>query len=191
VIVKYGLLGLLKLPLLRTLWPNTPCVILIRNPAEVIVSNLEKKSSWLDLLYDGRTTTFGIPPSGVLAVGKGELCAWAIGRMCSEALSALDRNCIVIDYSYLTVQVVIDIAAFFGLTFSPAMQANLSNLLRFDSKKRHELFESDTDAKWRRSTPTIRQGAERWVDAPYRELFQRCFVSDSSHDTTFNDNFTI
>ncbi len=63
VIIKSVPVGIVSLPLLRSIWPAVPCIILIRDPVEVLVSNLRRPPAWLVERYNALTRTgFGTPP---------------------------------------------------------------------------------------------------------------------------------
>src|SRR6185437_5800694 len=47
VVIKCGVGGGALLTVLRTIWPDVPCIALIRNPLEIIVSNCKTPARWL------------------------------------------------------------------------------------------------------------------------------------------------
>jgi hypothetical protein len=174
VVVKFGPCGILELRAIRVVWPRVPCIVLIRTPIEVLVSNLRSPPRWMRYWYeDPKSHWIGYPPREVLASDAANCCAWMLGRCCSEALSALDDGCAVIDYGDLCPATVRYVAAYFGLKFSLEAERRASETFGVHCKFPTRAYEDDSAAKQRLATPSIRAVADRWVTASYQELRQR------------------
>jgi hypothetical protein len=178
VVIKTATGAIAALRSLRKWWPDVPCVVLTRNPVEILVSNVQKPPQWLRAAYDDNKIDdlfgglFGRPPENVMASGITEICAWAIDRYCAEALGALDNGCRVVDYEDLSIETVVKIAEYFGLTFTSEGLGELQEVFQFDSKRPKRRFNSDRETKQAGATELIRKAADRWPSASYDELRQ-------------------
>ena len=82
VIVKCGFDAILSVRAMRSIWPGVPFVILVREPLEVVVSNLEQPPRWL---VDGmRDPRWGAPPDS--------LCPGSRTRRILDAWAGLHRG---------------------------------------------------------------------------------------------------
>jgi hypothetical protein len=153
---------------LRTVWPTVPCLILVRDPVEVIVSNLMRPPKWLEV--GRRISAFGALPQSIQSLDHVSVCAWVAGRFCAAARAGLDDNCLVLDYADLTPLVVRQIARVFGLVFSTTGDASFEIVARMNAKRPGEVYADDVALKQRLAIQPIRESAERWANAFYREL---------------------
>jgi hypothetical protein len=180
IVVKCGNGGIAALHALRRVWPRVPFVILIRDPVEVIVSNVTKPPRWIRECYidaEGGRNRILDPPAEVLASDVSELCAWSAGGFCSEALASIDDRCVVLDYSVLNEQAAIDVGAYFGLTFSGEGTRRLRDTFLRDAKRPADLFQSDSEAKQLSASDAIRAKARKWAGDSYNELRRRAYPS--------------
>ena len=68
VVIKCAAGGLATLSTVRRLWPNVPCLVLCRNPIEVLVFNLQKPAPWISgWYYSLGSNPYGVPPDEVAA----------------------------------------------------------------------------------------------------------------------------
>ena len=181
VVIKCAPGAVAALPLLRRLWPDVPCIILIRNPVEVLVSNLEEPPYWLSTAYDDSRGDhlfgglFGTPPTEAMNLGPADLCAWAIGRYCDESLRVVDDKCRVVAYEDLTPDTVMDIALFFGLRFSSEGLQNFRESFRRHAKYPRRTFENDSESKRAQASEYLMKASDRWVGTSYNELRQKAY----------------
>jgi hypothetical protein len=188
VVLKCAMGGIATLKAVRAFWPDVPCVVLIRNPTEVLVSNVQKPPRWLREAYDDNRTDglfggmFGPPPDDILASGIVDLSAWAVGRYCAEALAVLDDGCRVVDYEDLTEGTAIGIAEYFGLSFSAQELHHVRELLRLDAKTPWRAFDADSQKKRSEVNEIIRTAATRFVEDHYSELRRRSYRGWSNGD---------
>lgn len=181
LVIKCSVGAIAALREVRKEWPNVPCIVPIRDPIEVLASNLQLPPQWLQSAYNNNRADevfsglFGAPPANVMASGITDLCAWVIGRYCAESLSALDDKCRVVDYEDLTPETAMGIAEFFGLSFSPEGLGRLQKSFRVNAKKPGQPFSSDGEAKRSAATEGVRKAARRWVSDSYQELRRRAY----------------
>jgi hypothetical protein len=174
VILKCGTDGLFLLRAIRAAMPMVPCVVMVRDPIEVLVSIAALTPiSFVEWYDSAHIPRFGIPPPEVLAQGHMEFWAWMMGRFCSDALTLLDPRCRVLDYSQITLEVVRKVGEFFNLSFSGEGDRSLTEIFRLNAKHPSKVFESDSADKRMRASETIRASCGRWADDPYGELRRR------------------
>jgi hypothetical protein len=174
VIVKGNIRSVLALPFIRALWPNMPCVIIIRNPVEVLVSNVKRPAAWLSGWCQSQALSpFGAIPVSVRDEGVSGYAAWMIGRFCRSALLGLDRNCLVIDYEDITDSLICDIATWFGLSPTVDDIVRIKTVMQYHSKAMDLPFDDDRHAKLQAASPTAVLNVQRWALDPYNELLVR------------------
>jgi hypothetical protein len=171
VVIKCSVGDITALSTLRALWPGTPCVILIRNPLEVLMSNCTITPQWLyDWYRLPAACWFGTPPQEVMNAGAVEFCAWVIGRFCEEATAGPQLGCRVLDYSMLTRDTVREIASSFGLEFTVDGLNRFKQAFECDAKDNSRRFDRDNDAKRKTASAAIVRVAERWISPAYNRL---------------------
>lgn len=169
VIIKCAVEEIAALPALRKIWPEVPCVVLIRNPIEVIVSNAQRPPRWTSAEL---RKWFGDPPPDLDFQSSADYIAWVTGQFCSAALAVVDSRCWVVDYASLSLDVVRRIARYFNLVFSGAGEQHFQEAFRTHAKSR-QVFTQDAEDKCNAATEAIKQAADKWVTAPYSRLVVR------------------
>jgi hypothetical protein len=170
VVIKCSVQELGAIRSIRAIWPQVPCVILIRNPTEVVVSNLRRPPKWLKPWE--RTTWFGQAISDAKLEREADYVAWVVGEFCIKARGAIDRYCRVVDYEQLSPETIREIAKSFGLHFSPTSETSLQKTFQMHSKDKRP-FVRDMEAKQRSADEGIRASVNRWATEPYLELRNR------------------
>lgn len=159
VIIKWIPFGILQMDVIRAVWPTVPFAVLIRDPVEVMVSNIARPPE-----------TFVWPsPAGGEPIE--EYYARGIGLLYAAALQRLDANAMVVDYEHLTLDTILRIATFFGISLSPGSEA-LRAVMAAYSKDPSRLrpFSDDRELKRREASDLVRQSAARWAHPPYFAL---------------------
>ena len=123
VVVKFASLNLVAMKVVRDCWPDVPCVVLVRNPAEVLVTAAASQHGWLTWKNDAalarEVLDFAEPPETLRDMALEEYCARVLGKLLQSALDAVDENCKVIDYEDLNRKRMGEVAGFFGLAPPP------------------------------------------------------------------------
>jgi hypothetical protein len=171
VIVRSPHFRIGALALARQLWPDVPCVVMIRDPIEVVVSNLLRPPVWLQDRYQyGRTSPFG-PLPGTLSLDSAEqYCAWTIGEFCTRALPHVCSNCIVLDYDHLSLQSALHIAHWFGLRFSDKGLRESAEIFGKYSKNTSRAFVPDRAAKQGSASAEAIRSVSVWAADSYQAL---------------------
>jgi hypothetical protein len=177
LVIKFQSLNLLCMKWVRTLWPLVPCVVLVRDPVEVLASSLSEQG-WLAWKSDpaAARVSFGIPdlPDSPQKISDAEFCARVLGQHLEAALDAVDARCKVIDYEDLNPKRVRDIAAFFGLELpEDNKQDNKGQspfLVYSKDPAKVAPFQDDRLRKQRLVSSEARAAAYRWAMPAYSEL---------------------
>jgi hypothetical protein len=174
VVIKFASINLIEMKMVRSCWPDTPCVVLVRNPVEVLMSAL-RGYGWMEWKADVDLASelLGVTdlPMTARDMPDEEYCARALGRLLASALDAVDKKCKVIDYEDLSRKRICEIAAFFGL----ALQGNADGFDRVLSHyakdpEHRRTFRSDSARKRRLATSPVHQAAQRWAMPAYAAL---------------------
>ncbi len=171
LVVKTGMAAVARLRAVRSIWPNVPCVMLIREPLEVAISNLQGPPKALLEWYEAPSACFAKVPDEALAGGIAEFCAWAVGRMCSEALEQLDDKCLLLDYRDLTPNAALRVAELFSVRLTDEGRERLRRAFLFDAKRGGE-FAPDGDRKKKAAKASLVESVDRWARGPYEDLLR-------------------
>lgn len=174
VVIKFNDVGIVGLPDIVKWWPNTRVVVLIRNPVEVIVSNMRGPTGWMrhaDSSPEHAGHAFGWTESKIKMMPKEERCARVIGRIHEVALAYLGKHCRVADYADLTPSRICEIAEFLGASLGQeqdSVNAALAVYSKDATKSRS--FHSDTNDKVESASHQAKAAADRWALDSYRAL---------------------
>jgi hypothetical protein len=177
LVVKFASFNLLAIQEVRKHWPATPCVILVREPVEVLASALGEKG-WLAVKDDPEAARvlFGLGDvrEPLETMSNEEYCARVLGRHLESAVESVDENCKVVDYENLSPGRIREIGMFFGVEL-PAEKRDLDRILAVYSKDpaRIRPFEPDTFRKQRPASREAREAAQEWARPAYSALRAR------------------
>lgn len=172
LVLKTGVAQVVGLRAIRSIWPMVPCVMIVRDPVEVVVSNFRHPPSVLLEWYNTPTSCLAGPvPEEALGRGIEVFCAWLVGRMCSVAAEQMDARCLLLDYLDLTPEAALRVAEFFSVRLTCDGREALRRTFLFDAKRGIE-FKADTDSKKKAATASMAESVARWALAPYEALLQ-------------------
>jgi hypothetical protein len=173
VVIKWIPFGLLQMALIRSVWPTVPVAVLIRDPVEVMVSNIERPPAFM-LGWRLESNEALLP----------EYCARSLGLLYSAAFHQADDTCLVLDYEQLTTNAIATLAAFFGVLLRSDSDA-LRRISATYSKDptRSRTFEGDGDVKRIQATEEIRDWAARLASPWYLALRHRAGLLTPSATT--------
>lgn len=172
LILKTGLAAVVALRGIRSVWPDVPCVMIIRDPVQVVVSNLRSPPRVLLEWYDAPSRCFAGPvPEEALGRGLEEFCAWLVGRICGAALEQMDSKFLLLDYQDLTPEAALRVAEFFSVRLTDEGREALRRTFLFDAKRGNE-FKPDADRKKKAATPSTLEAVARWALADYEALLR-------------------
>ena len=173
-IVKLASYSAMRMEVIRALWPDVPVLFLVRDPAEVIVSNMGRRPAWMKLLQRPAQTrnVFGWAEKNHPASVE-EFCARAFGELCDSTLRNMGANSLVMDYRELIEGGWSRAFAFLGLDAPDAgEQARIEEATKTYSKDAsgEARFKADGKVKGDRITPAISEAADRWARPSLRAL---------------------
>jgi hypothetical protein len=174
LVIKFSSLSLFGMKCLRESFPETPCVVLVRDPIDVLVSSLGEAGWLVEKKEPARVAElygWTDPPRPIDEMSDEEYCARLLGRHLEAALNAVDDRCKIIDYEDLNRERMGEIAAFFGLELAQH-QEDPERLFRTYSKDpAHAMpFRDDRARKQHSATPVVRAAAQQWAMPSYVEL---------------------
>jgi hypothetical protein len=175
LVMKCASLNILSLSAVRAWWPDVPCVVVVRDPIEVMVANIT--SGWWMQLKSNPPLAREILRWKDLTpedMSDEEYCARLLAEFLTSALGARGGNCKVIDYEELDRGGLGQIADFFQIPI-PDGEGNLAEELgRYSKDPAGELrFRDDRAQKRLLATPAIIDAAQKWAMPVYRELRSR------------------
>jgi hypothetical protein len=158
--------------ILAAAFPDTPWIWVQRDPALVLASLLINPPGWLGLrVVSPRTAQlFGLDPVPVLARGRVEFAARALGAMLeSAATEAVGR--LSIDHADLPEAVWQRAAPHFGLDAGTpdAIERMIEESQFYSKDPGFRVFSKDAPER-RLMTDAIRQAAQRFAEPGYRAL---------------------
>jgi hypothetical protein len=150
VIIKLASWNLLSFNVFRELWPDTPCILLIRHPGEVIVSNL-RPGGWLNFRSNLQCASrlLEMDEMQVGQMSDIEFCARIIERLNEAALECTDAKLMIIDYNMIDVGLMPAIAEFIGFDRAELDWNAVKSTFHVYSKDQNGIraFEDDRAAK--------------------------------------------
>jgi hypothetical protein len=174
VIIKCQSAVLLHLSLARSIWPTVPFLILIRDPVEVMVSNLAKPAGWVRSMHRASDSKafFGLTHSQIQKMSIEEYCAHGLGEFFRATIQATDENCRIVDYEQLDFTLIDQIAQWFGVRSVNKESSNLHEELRIYAKdpNRRIIFEDDRERKQKEASNSVRALAKLHAQKPYETL---------------------
>lgn len=167
LIIKFASWNIFASPVVRSIWPDVPCLILIRDPIEVMISNLTQSIGWM------KFKTYPLDELPVTQMDEVEYCARIIGKLCEAGIQLSDGHARVLDYEHLNPSTIRDAAAFLGVQL-PA-DDRLDRVLRVDAKdpRQRRVFNEDRQQKQQMATESMRRAVLRWASEPYAQLRER------------------
>lgn len=174
MVIKACAVDTMQIPMIRSIWPNVPCLVLIRNPLDVLVSNLARPSGWCERQNRPRShyKIFGEDWGDLPSISVEEYLARGVGSFCRAALPVVDEQCRVIDYESLDLPTIYKIAGFFGIQMPDPHSESVQKAMSTDAKKFNLgcRFEHDCARKRRTASKTAIICVERWAQPHYNAL---------------------
>jgi hypothetical protein len=171
--VKFSSTSILHIKSLRRVWPDVPFLILFRDPIEVTVSNLRNHPQWMnaDSNPEAAAAIVGVDVDRLSRITDEEFCARALGQYYAAAASiAGDRLTRVVDYNQLSLQTLIDILHFFGVTPLQNEMAAIEQSLLTHSKDPTRSFSPDSVDKKASASRAVIEAVEKWALPSYEHL---------------------
>ena len=171
IVIKWTSLNTIMMSDIRALWPETPCLFVVRNPLEVLVANLQPGG-----LIDSRRSPAGpalcrCSHARLARMSDEEYGARLIGHYLDTALATSGDNFWIIDYDDIDQPTLGMVADRFGLKL-PRSAHRLKAVFEHHAKDPEgtRRFRDDRLAKRRLATAPARRAVEQWATPAYRSL---------------------
>ena len=175
-VVKFTSYSATRMAIIRVLWPQVPIVFLVREPEEVMASNLDRSPLWMKLFQKPRQArnVFGWAED-IRPATREEFIARAYGQLCESATLHKAQPSLVMDYRELVSGGWNRIFAFLGFgALDEQEKLRIAEATKIYSKDAsgEVRFEADDKAKPERVTPEIREAAEKWARPQLQQLLK-------------------
>jgi hypothetical protein len=177
--IKWTSWTILRLPIIQKAFAGVPCAFVHRNPAEVMVSILERPPGWLTARA-ARGQLLGLDPATPVKLSDVEFCARVLARFCRAAADA-PEPLLPVSYADLPDAVRTQVMPFFHMAVTENDRLRMLDAARFDTKDAHQrrVFRPDSQEKQSRVTPRILEYADRLVAPAVAALCSRYATSSA------------
>ena len=176
VVIKLASWNLLSFHMFRAIWPDTPCILLIRDPGEVIISNL-KPGGWLNFRANPRCASrlVELDEMQVTQMSDIEFCARVIKHLNEAALQWIDSKLMIIDYNMINIGLMPTIAEFIGFEATELNLNAVKSIFQVYSKDQNGMkaFEDDRASKRLQAAQLITGRDAKLAKDSYKLLMQR------------------
>jgi hypothetical protein len=176
IIIKLASWNLLSFGIFRKIWPDVPCILLIRHPGEVIVSNL-KPGGWLNFRSNPQCASrlLELDEMQVEQISDMEFCARVIKRLNETALEFIDARLMIIDYNMIDAGLMPAIAEFIGFNSAELDWNAVKSTFQVYAKDQNgtRAFEDDRAAKRSQAAQLIAGSSADLATGFYNVLLQR------------------
>lgn len=176
LVVKQSLRSGGELDMFTRLYPDMHRLLIIRDPLEILVSNVRKPPGWLKL----RGAVWSPLLSGVGLAAQRDLSdAEFIARCLGSAFASLAEmvekdpaGWLILDYTELPGAVIDRLLPRIGIAPTPAEQAAMEEVTRLEAwnRKGRQPFTDDRAEKQAAVTPELRALCERFLLEPWQRL---------------------
>lgn len=160
--IKFTSTNALQLDLVRRLWPEVPWLFVYRNPVDVVVSNLARLPSWMQLSPEQAAFLFGWPLDSVPGLSPEAYCARAVGQYCEAAVRNANARAHFLNYEDLDPERLLAVLGEFGVQPSDAEKARISKSMKQYSKDPRRTFQEDSQLKRRIAGPAVERAVKQW-----------------------------
>jgi hypothetical protein len=172
VVIKSHPVNLLNFDVVHAVWPETPVIIVVRKPLEVMLSMLTKPGGFMAFHKDPvlAARIFGWTETEVRRMGREEFSARVIGHYIAAALDgARGARSGILDYENINRGTIYRIAELFNLEMPEATSDSINRILATYSKDpmQAQIFSKCQDDKQQALTATIREMASKWTAKEY------------------------
>ena len=167
--VKFDSIATLDLHFIRQAFPDVPWIFVYRDPIPVMVSVIREPGG-KDLPGAVDPSLFDLDTQTVMAMGLEEYTANITRKICQSALTHIDDNGLLINYTQLPEVVWSELLPFFDLNYSHNEIESLQKIASFNAKDPSIPFEEDTQSKHKEASDAIKQVCEKLLNPVYQEL---------------------
>jgi hypothetical protein len=177
VVIKAHTTHILHMSRLRSAWESVPLIVNIRNPVEVMSSNLAGPADWLKSIlnpYD-EPNVFGFTGPETRRMTMEEYCARGIGTFLEAADDGLDERCWVLDYTQMSLDNIYKVARLINLDLPPTHAGQILSAYQIYSKDpaKVRLHVNDSAQKQNNAAPSVHELSLKWATKPYHKLLAK------------------
>lgn len=176
VVIKAHTADILQMSRVRSVWPSVPFIINVRNPVEVMASNLAMSADWVKSILTpyGQDNIFGFTGPETRQMSIEQYCARGLGKFFEAANAQFDDKCFVLDYSQMTINNIYEAADLLGVKMPETSTAQITSaFLRYSKDPAGAtVYEDDRDWKQRDSPSSVHSLAAQWAMEPYKRLIE-------------------
>ncbi|WP_263385933.1 hypothetical protein [Granulicella arctica] len=181
VVIKAHTANILRISHMRSVWPSVPFIVNVRNPIEVIASNLAGPADWLKTIlapYD-EENVFGFTGPETRQMSMEEYCARGLGRFLKAAHRDLDDRCWVLDYQHMNLANIYKAAQLINLEMPDTHAKQIASAFQTYSKDPAAIRIHVDDRDWKLSNApvSVRRLAAQWTLEPYQKLLEASIFS--------------
>lgn len=172
--VKFSCCSVLRLPFVRSVWPEVPRVFVHRDPVEIIVSNLRAVPEWMraEEQPELAAAVCGLDETAAAGLSREEFCARALGNFYAAAQEDDGPLMMPVGYDELSPAKLLDVVRFFGVEPTEAEAARVAAVSALYAKDAAPArrFAPDGAEKRAGASSAVREAAARFSAEPYRRL---------------------
>ncbi|KYO50751.1 hypothetical protein PJ900_20480 [Tistrella mobilis] len=175
--VKFSCIGLDRLDELETVAPRMRKVFVMRDPLEILVSNLRLRPGWSLSFHNPmrRAFSLGMRPTAAADMAMETFIAAVLGRalsLAADRIAAAPAGWLLVDHAELPGAVIDRILPWLGIRPTPDEIAGMEREARLYSKGRgdRQAFVPDGERKRREASAAEIALCERWMREPHDRL---------------------
>jgi hypothetical protein len=169
-VVKFDSWNIHKLPLIRTAFPDTPWIFVLRDPLEVLASQL--RSPGMHCLAGAMDPAIlGMTFQDVISLSREEWSARVLaGFLCSALAHRGDPAGMFVNYRDLPRAIWGGIARHFGIEFDDDEVRRMQEMAQFHAKLPQQPFAADSEGKQLGAPESARALASELLERVYLQL---------------------
>jgi hypothetical protein len=181
VVIKAHTADILHISRLRLAWPSVPFIVNVRNPVEVMASNLAAPADWLKSIVApyGDENVFGFTGPETRQMSMEEYCARGLGKFLEAANAELDDRCWVLDYQHMNIENIYRAARLINLEMPETHAAQIASAFQTYSKDPAgtRIYVEDRDWKQSNAPASVHILAAQFTLGPYQKLLAASIFS--------------
>lgn len=170
--VKFNSWAINFLPTIRRLYPDTPWILIFRDPIEILASQMRDPAIFMMRHFPPELIGMTKSPDQMPLEEHMARVLATFGQLAMELMKTNGGRYMMLDYTELPGILKERIYPFFGLPFTAEDEQRLAPVLSRHAKSPSRHFVSDTDHKRKTVSQEVRRAAEKFADPVYRMLLQ-------------------
>lgn len=169
-LIKFNAWDIDFLPLIHKAFPSTPMIFLIRDPERILASH--QRISGIHMVPGNPVAKhIGVDPNKPLPDYQAAVLIRLMETMIAHQSKVPTELIMTLDYSDIDLNVITEIAAFFGCQLNPMQKERVSQMMKRDSKATNKLYAKNDEQRSTNSLAlyeTINRNLKTHMQALYR-----------------------